>query len=103
MLIDEVIKMHNSTKTRVVEVLELKKNRNGLTLSQLQKQVGTGAAARVSEARFAGFPIYSNRKTFANGRTSTVYRLGKPSKRFTRNMKAGRTQIAVRSLYTRAA
>ena len=91
----------NTTKTRVVEVLE--KNRDGLTLAQLQKKVGSGAAARVSEARFAGFSIYSNRKTFANGRTSTVYRLGKPSKRFTRNMKAGRTQIAVRSLYTHAA
>lgn len=93
----------NTNKTqRVVEVLEA--NPQGLTLAQLRKKgVGAGAAARVSEARFAGFPIYSNRKTFANGRTSTVYRLGKASKRFTRNMKAGRTQIAVRSLYTRAA
>lgn len=92
-----------NTKTLNV-VKSLKANPEGLTLAQLRKNgAGAGAAARVSEARFAGYPIYSNRKTFANGRTSTVYRLGKPSKRFTRNMKAGRTQIAVRSLYTRAA
>ena len=87
-------------KPNVVKVLEKK---GQLTVAQLVEAVGTGAQARVSEARFAGFPIYSNRKTFANGRTTTVYRLGKPSKRFTRNMKAGRTEIAVRSLYTRAA
>lgn len=87
-------------KPNVVKVLERK---GPQTVAQLTNAVGAGAQARVSEARFAGFPIYSNRKTFANGRTTTVYRLGKPSERFVRNMKAGRTQIAVRSLYSRAA
>lgn len=90
-------------KTKNSAVVALENNPNGLTAAQLQKKIGAGAQARISEARHSGFAIYSNRKTFANGRTSTVYRLGKPSKRYTRNMKAGRTQIAVRSLYTRAA
>lgn len=97
MLIDGVI-MNKVNK--VVAVLET----GPKTAAQLTKAgAGKGVLARISEARHAGVTIYSNRKTFANGRTSTVYRLGKPSKRFTRNMKAGRTEIAVRSLYTRAA
>lgn len=87
--------------TTVVRALE--NNPDGLTVAQLRKVAGTGAQARVSEARYNGVAIYSNRKTFANGRTTTVYRIGKPSKRFTRNMKAGRTQIAVASLTGRAA
>lgn len=90
-----------NVKPNVVKVLEA--NPSGLTTAKLQKKVGVGAQARVHEARRAGFPIYSNRKTFANGVTANVYRLGKPSKRFTRNMKAGRTEIAARSLYTLAA
>lgn len=89
-------------ETKVVKVL--KKHKNGLTASQLSKSgVGSSVLARISEARYAGFPIYSNRKTFGNGRTSTVYRLGTPSKRFTSNMKAGRTQIAVAALTGRSA
>lgn len=86
---------------RLVKALE--KAVDGLTVAQVKDVAGEGAQARIREARLAGYAIYSNKKTFANGRTTTVYRLGKPSERFTRNMRAGRTQIAVRSLYSRAA
>jgi len=90
----------NST-TRLLKAL--KRNPNGLTVAQAKKVAGTGAPARVHEARVDGYAIYSNKKTFANGRTSVVYRLGTPSERFERNMDAGRTRIALRSLYSRAA
>lgn len=96
--------MSNTNTTMFNRVIKaLKKAVNGLTVAQLKEVGGDGAQARVHEARVSGYAIYSNKKTFANGRTTTVYRLGKPSERFTRNMRAGRTQIAVRSLYSRAA
>lgn len=69
----------------------------GETLSTEQLRSVTGAtnvAARVLELRNAGYAIYTNR----NG-----YRLGRASERFLRNLDAGRTEIARRSLYTRAA
>ena len=31
--------------------------------------------------RSEGYPIYTNRKTLANGRTISIYRLGTPSKK----------------------
>lgn len=33
-----------------------------------------------SKLRFLGFAIYKNRKTFSNGNTGSVYRLGTPSR-----------------------
>lgn len=51
----------------------------------------------VNALRMDGHAIYRNKKTF-EGRTISVYRLGKPSKRYLRNMKAGRTQIAIDAL-----
>lgn len=51
----------------------------------------------VNALRLEGHPIYRNRKTY-EGRTINVYRYGTPSKRFTRNLKAGRTQIALAAL-----
>lgn len=51
----------------------------------------------VRQLRLEGKAIYRNRKTF-EGRTINVYRLGKPSKRYLRNMRAGRTQIALDAL-----
>lgn len=90
-----------NSKTRLVKMLQ--KRKNGLTVAQAKKVAGRGAPARVHEARLEGYAIYSNKKTFANGRTSVVYRLGAPSERFERNLNAGRTNIALRSLYSRAA
>jgi transposase len=51
----------------------------------------------VNALRLEGHPIYRNRKTY-EGRTINVYRYGTPSKRFMRNLRAGRTQIALEAL-----
>lgn len=51
----------------------------------------------VNELRLDGVAIYRNRKTF-EGRTINVYRLGRPSKRYLRNLRAGRTQLAIAAL-----
>ena len=61
-------------------------------------RVSPAAVTRtVRELRLDGHPIYRNKKTF-EGRTINVYRYGTPSKRYLRNMKAGRTQIALEAL-----
>lgn len=61
-------------------------------------KVSPAAVTRTIRAlRLEGHAIYRNAKTY-QGRTINVYRLGKPSKRFKRNMKAGRTQIALAAL-----
>ena len=70
---------------------------DGETLSteELRSLFGvTNVAARVHELRNAGYAIYTNRDG---------YRLGRASERFMRNLDAGRTRLARRSLYTRAA
>lgn len=65
------------------------------TAAELASLTGASSvSARVLELRNAGYAIYTNR----NG-----YRLGRASDRFVRNLNAGRTQIARRSLYTVAA
>jgi transposase len=51
----------------------------------------------VNALRLEGHPIYRNKKTY-EGRTINVYRYGTPSKRFVRNLRAGRTQIALEAL-----
>lgn len=51
----------------------------------------------VNALRLEGHPIYRNKKTF-EGRTINVYRYGTPSERYIRNMRAGRTQIALAAL-----
>lgn len=52
----------------------------------------------ISELRREGVAIYTNRKTLEDGRKISFYRLGKPSKRFVRNMRAGRTDLAIGAL-----
>lgn len=51
----------------------------------------------VNALRLEGLAIYRNRKTF-EGRTVNVYRLGTPSARYTRNLRAGRTKLAIEAL-----
>jgi biotin operon repressor len=73
---------------------------NTFTLAQATARFGVSAASiskAVKDLRLAGYPIYRNKKTH-EGRTINVYRLGTPSKRYRRNMKAGRTQIALDAL-----
>jgi predicted ArsR family transcriptional regulator len=77
---------------------------NTLTVAQAQARFGiTNVSARINELRQEGFAIYTNTKTLEDGRTISYYRLGSPSARFTRNLNAGRTKLAIKSLSKRAA
>lgn len=73
---------------------------NTFTLKQAAARFGVSPATvtkTVNALRLEGHPIYRNKKTF-EGRTINVYRYGTPSKRFMRNLRAGRTQIALEAL-----
>lgn len=73
---------------------------NTFTTAQAAARYGVSPSTvtrAVRELRLEGHAIYRNRKSY-EGRTINVYRLGKPSRRFRRNMKAGRTQIALAAL-----
>ena len=51
----------------------------------------------VNDLRLDGHPIYRNKKKY-EGRTINVFRLGTPSKRYLRSMRAGRTAEAIEAL-----
>jgi len=73
---------------------------NTFTTAQAAARYGvspSSVTSAIRSLRLEGHAIYRNRKTF-DGRTINVYRLGKPSQRFMRNMKAGRTKIALSAL-----
>jgi len=73
---------------------------NTFTTAQAAARFKVSPAAvtkSVNSLRLDGHAIYRNRKTY-EGRTINVYRLGTPSKRFRRNLRAGRTQIALDAL-----
>jgi len=73
---------------------------NTFTTAQAAARFGVSPATvtkTVNALRLDGHPIYRNRKTY-EGRTINVYRYGTPSKRFLRNLRAGRTQIAIEAL-----
>lgn len=73
---------------------------NTFTLKQAAARFGVSPATvtkTVNALRLEGHPIYRNKKTY-EGRTINVYRYGTPSKRFLRNLRAGRTQIALEAL-----
>jgi len=73
---------------------------NTFTTAQAAARFGVSPATitkTVNSLRLEGHPIYRNRKTY-EGRAINVYRYGTPSKRFIRNLKAGRTQIALDAL-----
>jgi hypothetical protein len=77
---------------------------NTITVAQAQARYGiTNVSARINELRKEGVAIYTNVKTLADGRKISVYRLGKPSKRYLKLLKAGKVNEAVKSLYRRAA
>jgi Mn-dependent DtxR family transcriptional regulator len=73
---------------------------NTFTTKQAAARFGVSPATvtkTVNALRLDGHPIYRNRKTY-EGRTINVYRYGTPSQRFLRNLRAGRTQIALEAL-----
>lgn len=77
---------------------------NTLTVAQAQARFGiVNVSARINELRQDGFSIYTNTKTLSDGRKISFYRLGRPSERYLRNLSAGRTKIALKSLVKRAA
>jgi DNA-binding MarR family transcriptional regulator len=79
---------------------------NTLTVKQASARFGITASTvtkAVNELRKEGFAIYTNRKTLEDGRKISVYRLGSASKRYLRNLRAGRTRLAVQALTGRAA
>jgi hypothetical protein len=77
---------------------------NTITVKQAQARFGiTNVSARINELREEGFPIYTNRKTLADGRKINVYRLGSPSKRYTKLWKQGKKTQAIALLTARRA
>ncbi len=77
---------------------------NTLTVAQARARFGIeNVSARINELRDDGFVIYTNSKTLEDGRKIKFYRLGSPSARYLRNDVAGRTRLAKKALYKRAA
>ena len=92
-----------STKDKILDFF-FNPDRNTLTVRQARARFGVkNISQRVHELRTEGFPIYTNRKTLSDGRTITFYRLGNASERYNRNLSAGRTKLAMKSLYSHAA
>ena len=93
-----------TAKDKILNFLASNKSYNTLTVAQARARFNVkNVSARVHELRSEGFAIYTNSKTLADGRSITFYRLGTPSERYERNVEAGRTRLAVKSLSTRAA
>ena len=89
---------------KINKLLNRLANGRTYTANQIVNELGLASPhSAIRRLREEGFAIYTNKKTTSNGNTISVYRLGKPSARFTRNLNAGRTQLAIKSLVTRAA
>ena len=74
--------MRKSAKEKMLAVLSKPTGYNTFTVAQAQHRFGiTNVSARINELREEGHAIYTNRKTLADGRTISVYRLGTPSKK----------------------
>ena len=70
-----------SAKQKILTYLSKDSGYNTLTAAQIRARFGiTNVGARIEELRAEGHCIYTNKKILNDGRTITVYRLGKPSK-----------------------
>jgi len=96
--------MSNATnKTKLLNFLLSDSEYNTLTVAQARARFKiANVSARINELRADGHPIYTNKKTLADGRKIKFYRYGTPSKRFMKNFKAGRVSQAVKALYSQA-
>lgn len=83
-----------STVNSVLRVLRDRQNHSVDALSQILGVGTSTVTSAIRTLRTEGYVIYTN---------TTGYRLGKPSARYTRNMNAGRDQVAIRSLQVRGA
>jgi hypothetical protein len=92
-----------SSKDKILDFF-FNPERNTLTVRQARARFGVkNISARIHDLRKEGFPIYTNSKELADGRKITFYRLGNASARYNRNVVAGRTKLALKSLYSLAA
>ena len=73
--------MSSKSTSVTSRILTFLKTGSDITQAQARKRFGiTNVRARMSELRQAGYPIYLNQKTTANGRTIKAYRLGTPTR-----------------------
>ncbi len=73
--------MTTVTVTKQERLLEALRTGEELTAAQIKARFGiANPTATVSDLRFNGFAVYANRRTDSNGRTTTKYRLGTPSR-----------------------
>lgn len=71
----------NVTTTKSGKLLEALKAGEKLTAKQISARFGIkNPTATVSDLRFSGYAIYANQHKDTNGRQTTKYRLGNPSR-----------------------
>lgn len=67
--------------TKSSRLLEALRSGEQLTSAQISERFGIkNPTATVSDLRFSGFAIYANQRKDSNGRVTTKYRLGTPSR-----------------------
>jgi hypothetical protein len=70
-----------SAKEKILKFLSKDGPYNTLTSAQARARFGiVNVGARIEELRAEGYCIYTNKKTLADGRRITYYKLGKPTK-----------------------
>jgi len=70
-----------SAKEKILKFLSKDGPYNTLTAAQARARFGIiNVGARIEELRAEGHCIYTNKKTLADGRRITYYKLGKPTK-----------------------
>jgi hypothetical protein len=70
-----------SAKEKILKFLSKDGPYNTLTAAQARARFGiVNVGARIEELRAEGYCIYTNKKTLADGRRITYYKLGKPTK-----------------------
>ena len=70
-----------SAKQKILNYLSKDTGYNTLTSAQARARFGiVNVGARIEELRAEGHCIYTNKKTLADGRRITYYKLGKPTK-----------------------
>ena len=70
-----------SAKQKILNFLSKDGPYNTLTSAQARARFGiVNVGARIEELRSEGYCIYTNKKTLADGRRITYYKLGKPTR-----------------------
>lgn len=70
-----------SKSTKTGRLLAALQEGEALTAAQIGHRFGLkNPTATVSNIRFAGYAVYANQHTDTNGRETTKYRIGKPSR-----------------------